>query len=141
MRAYNKICIFVFLVCAFNSFGYYCVENNISYGLNPLWFSIANVVQIGIAVMSALMFCPIVTIDSEYEKLGFLRDTGDEPYNRLIVLYPFLMMLGINIQLGATTNSITSAAIAVFAFTFLTIHRSISHWYIAKMAEEGTQNT
>ncbi|AXC39064.1 UNVERIFIED_ORG: hypothetical protein [Escherichia phage CMSTMSU] len=65
-----------------------------------MWFTIANVAQIGIAVMSALMFCPIVTMDTDHERLGFIRDTGDEPYSRLIVLYPFIVILGTNIQLG-----------------------------------------
>ena len=141
MRGYNKICIFVFLVCAINTFGYYCTENNISYGLNPLWFTIANVAQIGIAVMSALMFCPIVTMDTDHERLGFIRDTGDEPYSRLIVLYPFIVILGTNIQLWSLSNSVTSAAITVFAFTFFMVHKSVLKWHITKMAEKGTENS
>lgn len=139
MRVYNKICIFVFLVCAFNSFGYYCNENNISYGLNPLWFSISNVAQTGIAIMSALMFFPIVTMDTDYERLGFIRDTGDEPYSRLIVLYPFIVILGTNIQLGSLSNSVTSAVITIFAFIFLMVHKSVLKWYITQLAEKGTE--
>ncbi|AXC36618.1 hypothetical protein [Escherichia phage UB] len=106
-----------------------------------MWFTISNVAQIGIALMSALMFCPIVTMDTDHERLGFLRDTGDEPYSRLIVLYPFIVILGTNIQLGSLSNSVTSAAIAIFAFTFFMVHKSILNWYITKMAEEGTKNT
>lgn len=141
MRVYYKICLIVMLVCLLNTFGYYCTENNISYGLNPLWFTVSNVVQIACAVLSLLMFFPIVAMDTDHEKLGFLRDTGEEPYYNLIVLYPFIILLCVNIQLGSTVNGITLAFITAFAFSFSTVHRSVRRWHIIRMAENGTKNT
>lgn len=141
MRAYYKICIFVIVVCALNTFGYYCTEHNLTFGLNPLWFIIMNVIQTGIAVVSFLMFFPIYCITDDLEKQAFLRDMGLDTYNKLIVLYPFVAMVCVNIQVGSILNSITSMIITVYAFLMVCAHRSFTMQHIKKMAEQGTDNS
>ena len=142
MRGFYQVALFTILVCVMYTTGVYFEQTQNYYGINELWFTLAEIGIIVLGVANVLfMMLLFGSENTTKDAKSFILEFGDDPYSPFVILYPFVLLLAVNIQSGSLLGSACLAAITLCNWFFLRKHKMYLLTFLKDLAEKGTKNT